>query len=76
MKIVKPNCKTLFSSKLLKDYICYTFLIKHSKLRGHQNIYLQKKKKKKKEFVGYDSLHIHIPPLLVIVRESNGKYIM
>ena len=26
-------------------------------------------------FIGYTGLRIYIPPLLVIVRESNGKYI-
>ena len=44
--------------------------IRHSKLGC-----LQKhipSKTKKKDFVGYGSLHVHISPLLVTVRESNG----
>ena len=84
-KIVKPKSKTTFS-KLRKSYICYIFLIYgNQKLRGIQK-YIPSKKII--DFIGYGGLHmlykpingkqafkIQIPPLLVIVKESDEKYI-
>ena len=77
-KVVKLKCKTLFS-KLRKLYSLY-ISNKAFKISRSSDIYTSKKIK---DFLVYDGVisankqafKMHIPPLLVFLREINESYI-